>query len=191
MNWFFTVLLVAGIASAQEVNPDRRLMHATDALRAFLSAESNVPHELAGTAQCVVVVPRLMKGAFLVREKYGRGFASCRRASGGWSSPAAVTVEGPQLGASDSDLVLLVMKPITADGFTVGGEAEVTSFFRTKDLFAALSLAGATLRSDPAENKKLYGHETGQDEIFSGKAVLPRGARTFVALLTKHARKPK
>jgi lipid-binding SYLF domain-containing protein len=214
-------LALTGFASAQEVNPDKRLALATEAVRAFLSTENNVPHELAGKAQCIVVVPRLVKGAFLFGGKYGRGFASCRRVNGGWSSPAAIAVEGgsfgPQLGASATDLILLVMnasgmKRLLGDKFTLGGEvavaagpiggtasantdvlmtAEMISYSRTKGLFAGLSLEGATLRPDGGENKKLYGHEMGNGEILSGKVLPPRGAKTFVAVLNKRARKGK
>jgi lipid-binding SYLF domain-containing protein len=214
-------LVLAGIASGQELNPDKRLEHATVAIRAFFSTESNVPHDLAGKAQCVVVVPHLVKGAFLFGGKYGRGFASCRRVNGGWSAPAAVAIEGgsfgPQLGASSTDLIMLVMnqtgmKRLLGDKFTLGGEvavvagpiggsasantdvlmtAEMVSWSRSKGLFAGLSLEGATLRPDGGENKKLYGHEVGNEQILMGKVLPPRGAKGFVAVLNKHARKGK
>ena len=221
MNRILAVLILAGIASGQEVNPDKRLAHATDAIRAFFSSESNVPHDLAGKAQCVVVVPHLVKGAFLFGGKYGRGFASCRRATGGWSAPAAVAIEGgsfgPQLGASSTDLIMLVMnqpgmKRLLGDKFTLGGEvavvagpvggsasantdvlmtAEMVSYSRAKGLFAGLSLEGATLRPDGGENKKLYGHEVANEQILMGKVPPPKGARGFVAVLNKHARRGK
>jgi lipid-binding SYLF domain-containing protein len=215
------LLALAGIVSGQEVNPDRRLEHATEALRAFLSTESNIPRELIGKSQCVAIVPGLVKGAFLFGGKYGRGFASCRRATGGWSSPAAVAIEGGsfglQLGGSSTDLIMLVMNQkgmdrLLGDKFTLGGEAaaaagpvggsasantnvlmtaEMISYSRTKGLFAGLSLEGATLRPDGSENKKLYGHEMANREILMGKVVPPRGARGFVALLNRRAKKGK
>lgn len=221
MNRYFGILMLAGIAAGQEVNPDKRLEHATEAIRAFFSSESPIPKDLAGKAQCVVVVPRLVKGAFLFGGKYGRGFASCRRVNGGWSAPAAIAIEGgsfgPQLGGSSTDLIMLVMnqggmKRLLGDKFTLGGEAaivagpvggstsantdvlmtaEMISYSRAKGLFAGLSLEGATLRPDAGEDKKLYGHETGNAEILMGKVPPPRGAKAFVAVLNKHARKVK
>ena len=221
MNRFLGILVFAGIASAQEINPDKRLEHATEAIRAFFSTESPIPKDLAGRAQCVVVVPRLVKGTFLLGGKYGRGFASCRRVNGGWSAPAAVAIEGgssgPQLGASSTDLIMLVMNPsgmkrLLGDKFTLGGEAaivagpvggsasantdvlmtaEMISYSRAKGLFVGLSLEGATLRPDGGENKKLYGHEMGNGEILMGKAPPPRGARAFMAVLNRRARKGK
>jgi SH3 domain-containing YSC84-like protein 1 len=203
------LLLMSALTSigfAQEVNPDRRLEHATAALRVFLSEDSNVPKDLVGKAQCIVVVPGLMKGAFLVGGKYGRGFASCRRASGGWTAPGAIAIEG----SSATDLIMLVMnqsgmKRLLGDKFTLGGEAavaagpitdvpmtaEMISYSRAKESFGGLSLEGATLRPDGGENKKLYGHEVSNGEILIGKVVAPKGARAFVAVLNKRARKGK
>ncbi len=221
MNRLLAVLALAAVVSAQEVNPDRRLAHSTDALRAFLSSDSNVPKDLTGKAQCIVIVPGLMKGAFLFGGKYGRGFASCRRARGGWSAPASIAIEGgsfgPQLGGSATDLIMLVMNQtgmqrLLGDKFTLGGEiavvegptgrsasantdllmtAAMISYSRAKGLFVGISLEGATLRPDGGENKKLYGHEIGNAEILSGKVLPPRGARAFVSELNKRARKGK
>lgn len=214
-------ILICGVASGQELNPDMRLEHATEALRVFLSPDSNVPKSLIGKAQCVVVVPGLMKGAFLVGGKYGRGFASCRKTAATWSPPAAIAIEGgsfgPQLGGSSTDLIMLVMNErgmtrLLGDKFTLGGEAaiaagpvgmtasantdvlmmaEMISYSRAKGLFMGLSLEGATLRPDSGENKKLYGHDVSNREILMGKMAAPKGARAFVALLNKRARKGK
>jgi SH3 domain-containing YSC84-like protein 1 len=214
-------ILICGVAFAQEVNPDKRLEHATEAMRVFLSPESGIPKNLIGGAQCVVVVPRLMKGAFLIGGKYGRGFAACRKTPTTWSAPAAIAIEGgsfgPQLGGSATDLIMLVMNQrgmarLLGDKFTLGGEAaiaagpmgvtasantdvsmmaEMISYSRAKGLFVGLSLEGATLRPDGGENKKLYGHEVGNRDVLMGKVPPPRGARAFVALLNRRARKGK
>jgi lipid-binding SYLF domain-containing protein len=221
VNRLLAILSLTVIASAQEVNPDKRLEHATLAVRTFLTADNSIPKELPGKAQCVVVVPRLMKGAFLIGEKYGRGFAACRKANGGWSAPAAIAVEGgsfgPQLGGSATDVIVLVMNPtgmkqLLGDKFTLGGEiavvqgptgenaslntdllmtAAMISYSRAKGLFVGLSLDGATLRPDAGENKKLYGHDVANIEILQGKVAPPKGARGFVAVLNKHARRGK
>ena len=54
-------ICICGAVFGQEVNPDKRLEHATEAMRVFLSTDSNIPKGLIGKAQCVAVVPRLMK----------------------------------------------------------------------------------------------------------------------------------
>ena len=214
-------IFICGAVFGQEANPDMRLEHATEALRVFLSPDSGVPKSLIGKAQCVVVAPGVMKAAFLFGGKYGRGFASCRKTATTWSAPAAIAIEGGsfglQLGGSATDLIMLVMNErgmtrLLGDKFTLGGEAaiaagpvgadasantdvsmmaEMISYSRSKGLFAGLSLEGATLRPDGGENKKLYGREMGNRDILMGKAVAPKGARGFVALLNKRARKGK
>jgi SH3 domain-containing YSC84-like protein 1 len=92
-----------------------------------------IPQDLLNKAACIVIVPGLKKGAFVVGAKYGRGFAICRGAGGqGWGPPAAITIEGGsfglQIGVSSSDVIMLVMnergmKKLTDDKFTVGADA--------------------------------------------------------------------
>ncbi|HEX3879069.1 MAG TPA: lipid-binding SYLF domain-containing protein [Bryobacteraceae bacterium] len=99
--------------------------------------DKGIPQDLLAKADCVVIIPGLKKGAFLVGAEYGRGFAECRKQTGtGWSAPAAVRMEGGsfgfQLGGSDTDMVLLVMNrhgmtKLTEDKFTVGADASVAA----------------------------------------------------------------
>jgi lipid-binding SYLF domain-containing protein len=95
--------------------------------------DKSIPQDLLNKSYCIVLVPGLKKGAFVVGGKYGRGFALCRTASGqGWGPPAAIRIEGGsfglQIGFSSSDVVLLVMnergmKKLNSSKFTIGAEA--------------------------------------------------------------------
>lgn len=95
--------------------------------------DKSIPQDLLDKSQCIVLVPGLKKGAFVVGGKYGRGFAMCRHAGGeGWGPPAAIRIEGGsfglQIGFASSDVVLLVMnetgmKRLTTDKFTIGADA--------------------------------------------------------------------
>lgn len=111
-----------------------RLDAAADLLTDMMHAsDRGVPQDLLNKSRCVILVPGLKKGAFIVGAKYGRGFAVCRHDDGvGWSAPAAIRIEGGsvgfQIGASEQDVLLLVtndtgMKHLLADKFTIGGEA--------------------------------------------------------------------
>jgi SH3 domain-containing YSC84-like protein 1 len=187
----------------------------TEAMRA---PDKGIPQELMDRAQCVIVVPGLKKGAFGVGGKYGRGFASCRRCGHGWSAPAAVAIEGGsfgfQLGGSSTDVIMLVMKEsgmnrLLGNKFTIGGEAaaaagpvgrstsantdvlmraEILSWSRSRGLFAGLSLEGATLRPDTAQDKKLYGRDITNKEILEGGVRTPSAARPFVSALDRFSR---
>ena len=96
-----------------------------------------IPQDMLNKADCVVVVPGLKKGAFIVGAKYGRGFFSCRKQGGvGWSAPAAIRVEGGslgfQIGGSETDVIMLVMnqrgvKRLLSNKFTLGGDASVAA----------------------------------------------------------------
>ena len=95
---------------------------------------NGIPVSLINKTQCIVIVPGLIKGAFLFGGKHGRGFASCRKPNGGWTAPAAVAIEGgsfgPQLGASSTDLIMLVMSKngmnhLLSDKFTLGADIAI------------------------------------------------------------------
>jgi len=117
---------------------DERLNAAADVVNEMMNAsDKGIPQDLISRSQCVVVVPGLKKGAFIVGAKYGRGFVTCRKGSGmGWSAPAAIKVEGGsvgfQIGGSEQDVILLVMNKagmnrLLKDQFTVGGEGTIAA----------------------------------------------------------------
>src|SRR5215467_4448668 len=89
--------LGAGLLSAAEA-PDR-LEAAADALKEVMGIpDKSIPQELLERAQCIVIVPGLKKGAFIVGAKYGKGFVTCRKSGAGWSAPGSVRVEGGSFG---------------------------------------------------------------------------------------------
>jgi lipid-binding SYLF domain-containing protein len=216
-----TILILASlmttVAFSQVQTPDKRLEHAAKSLQAIQSSEKPIPAILLNRAQCVIVIPGLIKGAFLFGGKYGRGFASCRR-PGGWSSPAAIVIEGGsfgnQLGGSATDVVMLVMNRrgmdhLLHEKFTLGADvavvqgigydasvsadvfmrAPMVSWSRSKGLFVGMSLEGASLRPDKGENRKLYGRDINNQEILAKRLPPPRGARPFVTALNQFAPK--
>lgn len=212
-----TCLAAASALMAQETTPDKRLQNAANGFREVMaSPDKGIPRDLMDHAQCVIIIPNLLKGAFGVGGKYGRGFASCRTCGRGWSAPAAVAIEGGsfglQLGGSSTDVFMLVMKRsgmnrLLGDKFTLGGEAavaagpvgretsantdvllraEILSWSRSRGLFAGLSLEGATLRPDGTENRKLYGRDYTNKEILESGVTAPHAARPLVAVLDQY-----
>ena len=124
-----TLLHAAGDAA-------KRLDDSAEMLTEIMSApDKGIPQDLLQKAQCVVLVPGLKKGAFIVGAKYGKGFMLCRKPSGvGWSAPAAIRVEGGsvgfQIGGSETDVVMLVnsepgAKKLLESKFTLGADASV------------------------------------------------------------------
>src|SRR5579871_6404188 len=92
--------LGAGLLSAAESDAPKRLQAAADSFKEVMDVpDKAIPQELLGKAQCIVIVPGLKKGAFIIGAKYGKGFVSCRKKDGvGWSAPGSVRVEGGSFG---------------------------------------------------------------------------------------------
>lgn len=204
------VQILPGVASADTPS---RLAAAVETLNSLSkAADSEIPADLLKKASCVVVIPSLKSGAFIVGGEYGRGFASCRT-SAGWSAPAAVKVEagsvGFQIGGSESEVVLLVMNQkgmdhLLSTKFTIGGDAtaaagpvgrnaqaktdasmraEILSYSRSRGVFAGVSLEGGTLREDDSANKDLYGKATPNRAILAGGVPPPDNAGAFISAI--------
>src|SRR5438445_13487609 len=93
-----------------------RLDAASTVINEIMAApDKGVPEEILRSAQCVAVVPSLLKGGFVVGAAYGKGVATCRTPStpAKWSAPAFFIVEGGsfglQIGGQAVDLVMIVM----------------------------------------------------------------------------------
>src|SRR5690349_16241724 len=93
-----TSVLAAGKES--ESGAVKRLSEAVVVLGEVMRAkDASIPQDLLDKSACVVIVPGLKKGAFIIVGKYGRGFVSCRKKNGvGWSAPGGVQVEGGSFG---------------------------------------------------------------------------------------------
>ena len=196
-----------------------RLKESADIFQEIMATpDKGIPQDLLNRAQCVVVVPNMKKAAFVVGGQYGRGFAMCRNTSGtGWGAPAAVRLEGGsvgfQIGASSTDLVMLVMnkhgmEKLLQDKFTIGADAsaaagpvgrtagaetnarmdaEILAWSRAKGLFAGISLNGATMRPDMDENATLYGRRLNSREVIMSDMKPPAAAQPLISELVRYS----
>ena len=176
--------------------------------------DASIPADLLKKAECVVIVPGLKKGAFVVGAKYGRGFVSCRSGAG-WSAPAGIRIEGGsvgfQWGGAEVDVVLAIMNKRGADRlmsskFTLGADAaiaagpvgreasaqtdarmtaEILSWSRSRGVFAGVAVEGATLRGDDNANRDLYGRKMSVREIVTGGTAVPPAAQALIDRLAK------
>ena len=65
-----------------------RLQKSVEVLHAIMATpDKGIPEEVLSNAKCIMVVPDLIKGGFIIGGKHGRGVATCRT-SNGWSAPA-------------------------------------------------------------------------------------------------------
>ncbi len=136
------IILVAALALtpmlAKDNEPAKRLAEASAVFSEIMATpDKGIPEDLLANSHCIVIVPNLKTGAFLVGGKYGKGYISCRNKSGvGWSAPGTVRIEGGsvgfQIGGSTTDLVMLVMSERGAEKlleskFTLGAEGSVAA----------------------------------------------------------------
>jgi lipid-binding SYLF domain-containing protein len=114
------VLVVAQVHAQQK--EQERLRESAAVLEEILGMPENVPQELLDRAECVIVIPSVVKFALGIGGSYGRGAIVCRSGkdfTGPWGAPAMFALEGGsfglQLGGQATDFVLLVMNPKGAE----------------------------------------------------------------------------
>jgi lipid-binding SYLF domain-containing protein len=218
-RFYLLLFLTAGaLGAADKPAPLQRLDEATAVFQEIMSApDRSIPRDLLDKSQCIVIVPGLKKGAFIIGGKYGKGYISCRKNGANWSPPGTVRVEGGsvgfQIGGSESDVIMLVMsgrgaEKLLSSKFTLGGEgevaagpvgrdataqtdawmrAEILSWSRSRGVFAGISLQGATLRQDLDDNGAIYGRKLTNKEIVTSAMPVPTVAQPLVSILNKYS----
>ncbi len=122
---------------SSEVN-DRVVRGAVVLKEIMGTPDKSIPQDLLDGGACVVVIPGMVRGAFVFGANYGKGEISCRTENGHgpWSPPSMVLMSGGsfglQIGAQATDLVLVVMnlsgmESLLDSQFTLGGDANVAA----------------------------------------------------------------
>ena len=218
------VLTLPALVFTDDENKDNskaedRVQAAATVLNEIESApDTGIPEEVLGSAECVAVVPSLLKGGFIVAANYGRGVASCRTSSG-WSAPAFLFTSGGsigfQIGGQAIDLVMLIMnkdgaEKLLSSKFKLGADAsvaagpvgrhaaadtdwkmraQVLTYSRARGVFAGISLAGAVIKQDKDATREFYGRMVPFRTSLTGKVEAPKGAFPFLDTLAKWAKK--
>jgi lipid-binding SYLF domain-containing protein len=126
---FLVVLGILTLASLMFANEEdrqkreqERLQNANLVMQEILKVPDNIPQGLLDRARCVIVIPSVLKAAFVIGGSYGRGTMVCRTGknfSGPWGAPAMYALEGGsigfQIGGEATDFVFLVMNDRGAD----------------------------------------------------------------------------
>jgi lipid-binding SYLF domain-containing protein len=216
------VLIVLGLAVSAAADDQSkaadRVQAAADVLNAIQAApDQGIPEEVLGSAECVAVVPSMLKGGFIFGARYGKGIASCRTPKG-WSAPAFFSVKGGsfglQIGGQAVDLIMLIMnqngmRNMLSSKFKLGADAsvaagpvgrhaaadtdwkmraQVLSYSRARGIFAGLELNGAVIAQDKDSTREFYGHMVSTKASLQGEAEAPKAAYPFLDTLAKWAK---
>ncbi len=107
---------VVGLPASAQKDENNRIQNAGQVMVEILNVPDDIPRDILDKAECVIVLPSVLKAAFIVGGSYGRGVMTCRSGpdfNGRWSAPAMMALEGAsfgfQIGGQATDFVLLVM----------------------------------------------------------------------------------
>lgn len=125
MVTFLIAVTIAGMAplfgfslanAADKSKDEQRLQDSGEVMHDILNIPDDIPQNLIDKAECVIVIPSVLKVAFGFSASYGRGAMTCRSGphfQGPWGAPTMMALEGGgvglQLGGQATDFVLLVM----------------------------------------------------------------------------------
>lgn len=180
-----------------------------------------IPRELIDRAHAVAVFPGVFRAALGIGGQGGKGLISRKLADGTWSAPAYYNMTGgsfgPQIGATSTDFVLLIMnedglRGLMGDKFTIGVDASVAagpvgrtaaastnvtldagilSYSRARGLFAGLSLQGVAITPDNNLNRALYTGKTAGEVLTEAAAMplaqAPAGIRVYPQTIARHS----
>jgi lipid-binding SYLF domain-containing protein len=133
------IFLACPTFATSESREQKRLEACGQVFKEIMDIPDGLPKDLLNKAECVIVIPSVLKFAFGVGGDFGRGAITCRTGqhfTGPWSAPALFALEGAnigfQLGGQATDFVLLVMNPrgansILSSKVKLGGEASAAA----------------------------------------------------------------
>jgi SH3 domain-containing YSC84-like protein 1 len=134
-----------------------RVENSGQVMKEILDVPEDIPEDLLNKAYCVVVLPSVLKAAFIFGGSYGRGVMTCRAGKsfeGPWGPPTMMALEGAsfglQLGGEATDFVLLLMSDRSAKGVLtskvkLGADASAAAGPKGRDAAAATD---ATMRAE-------------------------------------------
>lgn len=193
-----------------------RMQAAETTLNSIMAVpDKAIPQSILENADCVAVVPGLIKGAFIFGAEYGQGVVTCRTGHG-WSGPVFIRMAGGswgfQIGGKGTDLVLVAVNkkgfqdllkskfkiganasaaagPVGRDAgaaTNLGMKSELLTWSRSRGLFAGVDLNGVSVTQNKADTQLLYGSPHDFRQVLDGGVPVPSAARPFVRTVAKY-----
>lgn len=189
----------AGDVQLEKTRAVERMRDAAQVYGRIITApDGNIPEKLMKKAECVAVLPNVLKAAFIAGGRFGKGVLSCRDVHGKWSAPSFIRLSGGsvgwQIGAESADMVLFFVgkeakDAVIGERLTLGGDISIAagpvgrgaqgstdfnhtgiySYAATQGIFAGISLNGAALTQDMRATTAFYEKPFTTSELVSGK----------------------
>lgn len=190
-------------AKSKREKAENLVAKAADTVSYFASDKAYEPMwEAADDAKAMVIIPRSLRGGFMIGASGGNAVMIARNDDGGWTEPTFFTIGslsfGFQAGGEASETILLVMTKrgmeqllstnvklgadLSLAAGPVGGGAkaqtvDVLAFSRSRGLYGGVSLEGALLKARHSWNREYYGADvTPADIIFRQEVARPQSA---------------
>jgi lipid-binding SYLF domain-containing protein len=215
---FLVLASMAWATDDKDSDVDKRIEAAARVLNEIMGVpDKSIPDKVMSDAKCIAVVPSMVKVAVGFGGSHGKGFATCRTASGKWSAPAPITITGGswglQLGGQAVDLVMVVtndqgMQHLLESKFKLGADAsaaagpvgrdaaadtdwkmraEVLTYSRARGIFAGIDLNGSAITQNKDETRVLYSRFVPSSDILSGKVQPKESTEPFLAAVRKYS----
>jgi lipid-binding SYLF domain-containing protein len=167
-------------------NPNQIVVDATNVLSQSVAMPSGLPQSMLPSAQGIVIVPNMVRGAFVIGAQFGRGVLLTRGPGGAWQPPRMITITGGslgyQIGVQSTDLILIFRTPqsvanllrgtlkVGVDASAAAGpvgrqasaatdlpmQAEILSYSRARGAFLGVSIDGSVVSMDTATDAMFY-----------------------------------
>ena len=118
----FSLALTLALPLFAQDKETERVENAGKVMEEILKAPDGIPQSVLDKADCVVILPSVLKFAIGIGGSYGRGVMTCRGGAkfhGPWGAPSMIALEGGsaglQLGVNATDFILLLMSPRSAE----------------------------------------------------------------------------
>jgi lipid-binding SYLF domain-containing protein len=118
---------------------DERVTASGQALDELINSKSGIPTNLLDKSECVIILPSVKKGGFIIAGQYGKGVMTCRsgeKFTGPWSAPIMMQSSGGsigfQAGGESIDYVILVLndkgaRTVMNGKAKLGGDASIAA----------------------------------------------------------------
>ena len=130
---------VLTFAEQKGEHEQQRVTESGQALDELINSKSGIPTDLLNKSECVIILPSVKKGGFIVAGQYGKGLMTCRtgeKFTGPWSAPIMMQSSGGsigfQAGGEAIDYVILVLndkgaRTVMNGKAKLGGDASIAA----------------------------------------------------------------